>query len=234
MRHLSPMLAALLALPTVASAQFEGVVTYQVTSHRERPTTITTSLKGTKARSEIVREGRSMTILSDRATGTQTTLIPERKMYMTLDLGAMRDRMAERRGTASDQPRPEGAITATGRRETVAGIPCEHYVGRDAARKSEMDLCIAKGMGTFTGFPTMAGGPPRAGAGDGPDAGRFLSQFKDGAFVLKLEGTVDGETVMRMEATKVERKALADDLFAPPPGWTAFTPPMMGGRRGRP
>jgi len=121
----------------------------------------------------------------------------------------------------------------TGKRETIAGYPCEHWLVGEGA--DQMDMCLAKGLGFF-GFGGQGG---RAGLG-----AAFPSLDRAGLEVLlaarpELKELVEGgafplkaETAnLTLVVTRVERKALSDDLFRPPADckqmdWQKMMPPM--------
>jgi hypothetical protein len=190
---------------------------------------LTYFLKGDQGRMETEMPanpaGRGIVLL-DLVSGKVTTLIPQQKMYMTMDLKAMAESMRGQR----DQPAGQegvtklGAIKSTGRVETIAGHSCEHWLLGD---QQEVDICFAKGLGYF-GF----GNSPWA-ADVLKDLNLSPALMKDlsanpewarliegGAFPLKVTVLKNGQPEMNMEATRVERKSLDDGLFRIPPDYT--------------
>jgi hypothetical protein len=127
-------------------------------------------------------------------------------------------------------------LTETGKRETIAGYTCEHWLMGD---KQNMDICIAKGLGyfgmggqgggAFSTLKNLAFSPEQlAEASSHPEWVKFL---EGGAFPLKMTSTEEGKVTMNMEATKIEKKSLDDSLFVVPPDYKEFSMGNLGGRR---
>lgn len=117
-------------------------------------------------------------------------------------------------------------VTKTGKREKVAGYPCEMYVERDTLDGGIAELCVASGLGG-SGLFGLSGS-------DSPIASLLPSwlgaMIKDGAFPVRgIERDKAGKEVSRFEATKIEAKKLEDKLFAPPPGYRRMNAEEMGG-----
>ena len=173
-------------------------------------------------------------MLMDNDAGKWMTLMPQQKVYMTMDLGAMAERMPK-----SDTPQatPEFTLKATGKTETIAGISCDDYHLTVAEEGAEADLCLAKGMGYFMGMsvPSRGGMMGRMGnamSGNMPSGWQqYARALKDGAFLLKMEMQKNGKTRMTMVATGVQKKLLADDLFVPPSDYREMKVPGMPGGR---
>jgi hypothetical protein len=169
-----------------------------------------------------------------------TTLMPARKMYMTMDLKETQEglkeaaeKMKKDKGEEEETKFPK--LTPTGKQETIAGYTCEHWL---MGEKQDIDMCVAKGLGYFG-----MGGQSRGGLGSlgnlafspkllaeaaaHPEWVRFL---EGGAFPLKLTMMEDGKVKMNMEATKIERKSLDDSLFTVPPDYKELN---LGNLRGR-
>src|SRR6266581_826386 len=114
------LVGALLGPRAAAQGTFAGMVTYKVTSP----------------------EGK---------TGDMISLVPQRKQYFVMNLrqaagvlGAM--------GGGKQKEAPDFSklkVTATGRRDTIAGIACEHFLFESTEAKDHppMDICGATGMG---------------------------------------------------------------------------------------
>ena len=215
-------------VPALAAAQdFEGRVTVEMNAGPNRPAMPMTILsKGGKSRMESNAGGTPVAMIMDYSAGTITTLMTAQKMYMRMDLKQTEQQMRAMAGAdATEAPK----YTRTGRRETIAGVSCEHVVfhGKDS---KEMDVCAAKGMGFFGGPGGGIGG--RGAGGGGIPAGyeQLMKDFKDGFFPLKIE-QVEGETRRQvLVVTKVERQAVDAALFTVPPGFTEMQMPAMPGR----
>jgi hypothetical protein len=214
MRRFLPALLASMAMtaaPLPGAAQtFEGVVTAKIhaaESARE-PTEVTYALRGGVMRMEMAARGdvRSV-IIVDTPAKTNYVLMPQQKMYMTMPYMA---------GAADAQAPPE--IVRTGRKETIAGHVCEHWLVKDPS--GDLDVCVASGLGA----PFSMGG---AGMGREPAwAGALRDQR---GFPLKV-ARAGGATIL--EVTKVEAKKLDGALFAPPADYKKME--MPAGRPARP
>lgn len=225
MRFISVAAAALVVVaPASAQSAFEGVVKYRLTTEG-RSMDVTYMTKGDRARSEMQMDGMAMAMLMDASATTVTTLMPSEKMYMTMDLSRMRQQ-----SQASDTTTPQ--FTATGRKETIAGHECEHYL---TGAGQNTDMCVATGLGYYLG----GGAAGRRGPGGGgssygvprPGDARmaaFRAKFNDGFFPLRLTITEGGKVTTDMVVTSIERRALADDLFTVPAGFTEMRMPGMG------
>lgn len=218
-------LAFLAASPTglPAQAAFEGVIVSTVYAGGS-PMEMTTSLKGGLARMDLpLTQGSGAYQLMDLAKGTMTAVMPGQKMFMTMDFKAMGETLKDR---TPNGPAPK--ITATGKRETIAGHPCEHYLIESDG--STMDVCAAKGMG-FMGM--IGGGNPMSGgrgAASIPLEYRDLyEKFKDGFQPLKVERVEGERRTLFMQVKSIERKALDASLFAVPKGYRDMSSMMRGG-----
>jgi hypothetical protein len=216
-------IAFALAVPAtgVAAQAFEGVVTQKMSAGGMNAE-MTVYVKGDKFRQDMSGMGMpGSAVVVDGSKNEIFMLMSEQKMYM--------------RVPAPPPRQGEGAavqFTATGRKETIAGHECEHYTVK--ADNTDVDVCVATGLGVFYG---TGGGNPmggRRGGGGGGDgmsnaAMRELArQFKDGFFPLKIQSQTDRGPVS-IEVTKIEKKAVSDDMFVIPEG---FTEMRMGGRGG--
>jgi hypothetical protein len=225
MRFIPVAAAALVAVaPASAQSAFEGVVKYRLTTEG-RSVDVTYMMKGDRARSEMTMDGMAIAMLMDASATTMTTLMPAEKMYMTMDLSRMRQR-AQGSDTAEQQ------FTATGRTETIAGHECEHYL---TGTGQNTDMCVATGLGYYLGGGAAGRRGPGGGGGSygvpRPGDARmaaFRTKFPNGFFPLRLTVTEGGKVTTDMVVTSVEQRALADDLFTVPAGFTQMSMPGMG------
>jgi hypothetical protein len=191
-------LAALVLLvlaPTCAFAQaFEGVVTAKMlgTDSGREPVEAQYYVRDGVLRVEMAARGRGgdahSVIIMDPAAKTNYVLMPAQRMYMVMPTPT----------GSSEQRHPD--ILKTGRKETVAGHECEHWLVKEPT--GDIDACVATGLGTFL----MSGGMGR-------EAGWSGSLREQQGFPLKV-ARAGGATIM--EVTKIERKRLDPALFAPP------------------
>ncbi len=222
---------------TSTPGDFEGLIAMKMETADQRGAEMTYFLKGRYTRIETkipnVPEGAAV-MLWDLEGGKITTLMPSRKMYMTMDMkAAAEDLKAMKKSQDSEEPEfPK--LTPTGKQETIAGYTCEHWL---MGEKQDLDMCVAKGLGYFGMGGQSAGGlgswknlvfSPKllAQAAAHPDWVKFL---EGGAFPLKLSAMKDGGITMTMEATRIEKKALDDSLFSIPADYKEMSIPTVPG-----
>jgi hypothetical protein len=129
---------------------------------------------------------------------------------------AMSDQMKQH--TARDSKAHVGKITKTGKKETIAGYKCEHYL---MGEKQDSDVCAAKGLGMFMGGKAAGG----MGRGRGMFGGllegyeQYGEFVKDGFLPLKVSTIRNGKEEVVLEAKSVEKKKLDASLFAVPAGY---------------
>ncbi len=208
----------------LAAQGFEGVVVWQVAQGQG---TMTQMYKGTKVRTEMNQGGREGVMLLDNTMTTMTMIMPQQKMYMTMDLKGM----AAMGGPSHDMDHTPPKITATGKTETIAGRTCEIYRYAEAAGKPEtMEMCVAKGMGFFMmgQGPMGGGGGPLGNLAKAAANPEYAKLYKDGFFPLRLSQLEGGTPKLMMQAQSVEAKSLDASLFTVPAG---FSEMKMGGGR---
>jgi hypothetical protein len=130
--------------------------------------------------------------------------------------------MVEQMAKGTPQPGPED-FKATGKSETIAGQECEHYVYTTVGMN--FDMCIASGLG-FMPFAHPGGMGGRGGSpGMGSNAmAAWRARFVEGFVPVAMEMTSDAGN-MTMRATVIEKKAVSDDLFQIPDGFTEMQMP---------
>ena len=210
------------AAPVVAAQEFEGRVTATIYGGGDRPPAdVVILLKEGKSRLETTMGGMPMAMIMDYAGGTITTLMAPQKMYMKMGLKEAEAGMRGMAGAAASTELP--TIKRTGKRETIAGVSCEHVLF-ETKDGNQTDVCNATGMGFFGGGGGMGGGGGR-GAGV-PAADQLRKEFKDGFFPLKIE-TVKGTTrATVMEVKTVARQAVEAAKFTVPADYTEMKMPM--------
>ncbi|MCS7311733.1 MAG: DUF4412 domain-containing protein [Acidobacteria bacterium] len=227
-----------------AAAGFEGVIVYRLTTS-DSTVDMIYHLKGNKARWEMtsIQSKQSPSGMGSMAsqvysiidftTGTVTTVMPAQKMYMVMNYRQMA------KALSSDKTPPEKfpKVVKTGKKETIAGYPCEHWLFGEGA--DQFDMCLAKGLGFFgmggpggrTEFESGLSLIDRAQLEAQLAARPELKELVEGgAFPLKVEAK-KGVGGFVMVATRIERKSLSDDLFRPPAGyqemsWEKMMPPL--------
>ena len=215
-------------------AAFEGTVTAKMFGEKQ-PMEIRYAIKGARTRFEAtLSEGGSQmgVMLFDMSSGEQTTLIPQSKTYMTVNWREMAEEMTKYAGKDKDASGDFPKVTSTGKTETVAGIPCQHWLVGD---KQDTDMCLANGMGYF-GFSGQSGGvfdklkslamgeKIKAQLNANPEFAKFV---EGGAFPLKVAKVENGQSKTIMEVTSIERKSLDDSLFTVPADYKKMEIPGM-------
>jgi hypothetical protein len=196
LRNLPLLCAWTLALGAGASAAaekpFEGVVTFRLRG--DSPMTMRHLVKGARTRIEYAQMPSHL-LLVDRRAGTTVMLSPESKEYLVSEA---HDPQAE--------PQPWPRVAATGRKETIAGHPCEHFMVGEG--DYAMDYCVARGLGhDSVAMPEGAAAP---GAWE-----ELVKRYPDGFFALSAALGSDTASPI-MVATLIERTELADALFVTP------------------
>jgi Domain of unknown function (DUF4412) len=215
--------AALLATPLAAQG-FEGVVSYKmIGGDNGKGMETTMSIKGTQIRTDMAMGGHSAAMLMDGEAQVMTMLIPDQKMYMTMDM----KKVAEKAQGMEQKEHTPPKITALGTSETIAGRTCQNFLIE--TDKSKMEVCNAKGMGNFMSPRNPMGRGPTNGLND-LNSEAYRSFFKDGFFPLRVTSLKDDKRQVMMEATRVEPKSLDPSLFTVPTGFTEMKMPGMGPR----
>jgi Domain of unknown function (DUF4412) len=224
-------LSALCTLPAAAQG-FEGTVSWQM---GERAMEMNQSYKGTQVRNEMTGQGgRQGVMIMDMGARTMTMIMPERKMYMTMNMDAMKAEMDDMNHEEHKLPK----LTDTGKSETIAGKSCEVYrLATEEGKPDTMELCAAKGMGFFMGGargPMSRGNTNASIAVDLAGSPEFAKMYKDGFFPLRISRLENGQVKTEMIATKVEAKSLDASLFQVPSDYTEMKMPAGMGNMRRP
>jgi hypothetical protein len=198
---------AIACVPAALSAQakFEGTITAKMGGARGGEADVTYMVKGDQFRMDLSGRGGAMYILRDQAKNSTSMVMPAQRMYMDMPAPAMNEPMDKKVD-----------IKQTGRKETIAGVECEHVL--ITSDKDSFDACIAHGLGMF---PIVNNPMAR---NDAPPAWQKLGRD---AFPLKV---TRGAGDVSFEVTKIERKSLDASLFALPEGFQK----LDMGARGRP
>lgn len=228
------LLGSVCATGALAQGTFEGMVSYKMTMQDGKTAIMRYYQLGSRIRQEYDAQGQSAASITDGTTGDQITIIPQQKKYMVINLkqaAGVLAPMAQALGGGQRHERDFSKlkVTATGRRETIAGISCEHYLFENTERQQregQMDICGATGMG-FVGSPYQTGSVMPSTAAmlkaNNPELARLLRQ---GFFPLKMTMTDEGKQAV-IEVTQVDRHRPDASLFAPPPGYTKIEIPGM-------
>jgi hypothetical protein len=232
---------ALLLGASSAAAQgtFEGMAVYKMTMTDGKSGELKFYQQGSRIRQEYAMEGHSFASIYDGATGDMIMLVPERKQYMVMNLKTTGDQMKGLANALSGGDKSTDAdlskmkVTPTGLRETVAGVPCEHYLFAKADEPSagQVDICGAKGLG-FLGLneQTRLAIPSTMALlrSQNPELAKLA---QNGFYPLKLTGRDKDGKKFNMEVTQLQRGHLDAALFSPPPGYTKLDMSGIAGRK---
>ena len=239
--RLALVAAAALSVPGRARAQgtFEGMVVGTMSVPDGKVVPFRYYQLGSRTRQEYTAEEHTMAMIYDGTTGDMMTLIPQQKKYMVMnmrEMGAagrqMADAMGGGRGGKKAPDFSKMKVTATGQRETIAGIPCEHYLFQNTedTDTQPIDMCGASGLG----FMGMAGQSssmmPSTVAllrSQNPELARLARQ---GFFPLKMtfSNREHPEKKSVWVVTQIDRHRPDAALFGPPAGYTELKIPGMG------
>jgi hypothetical protein len=216
MRHVSLVLAlagvASCKLRTLASVvAFEGEIDMSMSTSMAPVSGTTTKfeMKGSKMRMETTGVGAFASITDTEAK--KTWMIDNTAhTYSELDLtklGAL----------SATSTKPKSKVTKKGS-DKVVGYSCDIYEIEDGAMRTE--VCVA------SGFSMMALGlsGPFSMFTAGNDAwSEVLSHGFPLRMIMSMPG---GPPLMKMEATRIEKKSLPDSDFAIPAGYTKTASPI--------
>jgi hypothetical protein len=201
---------------------------YAIKGERNR---IETHFPQAGAQAGLMQASVTLMDLSSRST---TMLFPKTKTYMTMNWGDMAEEITK--GAVKDSSIDFPKVSSTGKTETIAGLPCEHWLIGD-----KTDVCMAKGLGYFGGggsggiLDKLKNLALRDKIKAQLDANPEFSKFVEGgAFPLKMANIENGQPKTIMEVTAVERKSLDDSLFTVPADYKKTEIPGMPGMSGMP
>jgi hypothetical protein len=220
-----------------ASAQtgFEGVTTFVMHRDDGRADTSLQTSKGNKIRLEGLG-GSGFAMIFNGDDHSRTTMMAEKKMYMRTTQEQEEAQMAQYKSNMAkaDTEGPANfKIATTGRTETVAGVSCQVYHGSGQLhdKPQEVDVCVANGVG-FAMFTMMGQSMSRSA---NPRVAQTYQAMKEmlagNRGIVKVTEIKDGKPVVWVEMIKVERKPIPDVAFVPPPDYTEFKMPQMGGMK---
>lgn len=201
------LLPLLLAVPAAAQ-KFEGTVTIRMNGGA-KPGAPPQELQ------YMARGGNVRVQMPGALGGTVMLAIPaEKKTYLlsTAENAYFEVPISQMQGMIERETAAEARVVRTGRKEMVAGYECEHVTVATSDQK--FDICLAKSLGSWVN-PLQE---MRLGAT--PEWQRALA--REGGFPLKVQLS-DGSVVL--EVTKVEKKRLANNLFAVPENYTKMDAP---------
>jgi hypothetical protein len=221
--------AAVPGRPAVAQTGFNGVITFRNEGSSGKQDTVVQYSKGRKVRIDgfgaehgamIVDNDAKVLMIVDPAKHQYMTMTEDDAKQMQAMMGPMMEQMKQRQSAKPDASKL--SFGKTGKTEIVAGVPCEVWRGTYTGPNGDQDegeACIATGVGfaldalTFNNPMLQRGGA----AHDQLEQYRQLVGGNKG--ILKATSVKGGKATVQLEAIKIERKSLGDDVFAPPAGY---------------
>lgn len=216
--------------PLTAEAQtgFNGVITFE-TDRSGKQDTFVQYTKGHKVRIDGFGSDSGWMIIDNDAKAMMVVQ-PKKQQYFTMTqedarqmqamMGPMMERMKQRRSKEENKGKLDFANT--GKTETVAGVRCQVWHGAytdEDGDKDEGEACVAPGVG-FALADLTYNNPMMQAGGVGHDQFEQYRQLVGGnKGILKATSIKKGKPRTELEAIKIERKVVGDELFAAPAGF---------------
>ena len=165
------------------------------------------------------KEGGTFAMIINMESRETIMLMDEQKMYMVHKIPEATAEKAESKAAEMD-------FKPTGRKEKIAGIEAEEYAG--ISNKKRTEIWVTKELGKYMMSNQGKGGPM---GGKKAVASAWQKFAEQGNFfpLRTIQRAKEGAPEdFRMEATKVEKRSLADSLFAPPADYQKLEMPSMG------
>ncbi|HEY2369612.1 MAG TPA: DUF4412 domain-containing protein [Polyangiaceae bacterium] len=199
---------------TLASlVAFEGEIDMTMTMALAPATGMTTSfeMRGTKVRTETKGLATSVSI-TDMGAKKSWMIDNTARTYTEIDL-------AKLGSSSSSAVKSTAKARSLGKADKVAGYSCDLWEVVDATMRAEM--CMASGLSMMA---LGLSGPFSMLFTKDDDA---WSQVLSHGFPLRLVITdPSGAPMMKMEATRVEKRSIPDSEFAIPAGYTKMPSPI--------
>ena len=212
-----------------AQTGFTGVITFLNGGTSGRQDTFVQYSKGRKVRldgfgathgSMIVDNDAKLMMLVDPDKQQVMTMTEDDAKQMQAMMGPMMERMKQRAAEKS----AAGKLTfaKTGKTMTVAGVPCEVYRGEyvdDDGDKSQGEACVATGVGFALDALTFNNPMMQRGNAAYDRMQQFRELVGNNKGILTAKSFRNDTLKTDLQAIKIERKALGDDVFAAPKGY---------------
>ena len=168
------------------------------------------AMKGTKLRTES-KTVASYALIVDTETKKLWMVDDAARTYMDVDVAKMT-------APSASTTKPAATAKRLGKTDRVAGYACDEWEITAAGARTE--YCIATGLSLSA---LGASGPFAMFSRDGDAANEVLSH----GFPLRMiMSDASGKPMMKMEATRIEKKSLPDAEFQIPPGYTKTPSPI--------
>jgi hypothetical protein len=164
------------------------------------------------------KKGGAIAMIVSWESRESIMLMSEEKMYMV-------SKLPEETLAKANEKAAEMDFKPTGRKEKIAGIEAEEYVGTSDKKRAE--VWVTKELGKFM-MPNQGKGGPMGGKKGASAWAKFAEQGNFFALRYIQRAKEGAPEDMRMEVTKVEKGAQADSLFQPPEDYQKFEMPSMG------
>jgi hypothetical protein len=232
---------AKVAEPAPAQGAFEGEVeiALEMKSKAQAPTTLHALFKGNKIRFDApsgamggtpgggASAGGSAGLTASKAyqiisidEGKMRTVVDSQKLVVEMDIAKFAEQMKGMTGGApapSNEPPPK--VNKTGKTDTIVGRSCEEWEVVNP-KSEKLTMCIAKGGG----WPSIP-----AALMPGNDWAEKVLDKDNFPLRIVLTGS-DGAEKMRMQVTRMDKKAIDDAQFKAPEGYRVMDMSnMMGG-----
>jgi hypothetical protein len=199
---------------TLASlVAFEGEIDMSMTMAMAPTTgmTMTFEMKRTKMRTETKGlTASSYVTIADVETKKSWMLDPSAHTYMELDFA--------KTSSTKTATRTKTTARKLGRSDTVAGYACDLWEVDDVAMRTE--VCVASGLSMMA----LGLSGPFSMFTKGDDA---WSEVLSRGFPLRIAmSDPSGKPIMKMEATRIDKKSLPDSEFEIPAGYTKTASPI--------
>jgi hypothetical protein len=135
-------------------------------------------------------------------------------------MGPMMERMKQQQAHRTDPGKV--SFAKTGRTEIVAGVPCEVWHGEytdESGEKDEGEACVATGVGFALSELTYNNPMLQSGGAAHEQFEQYRQLVGGNKGILKATSVKKGKTSTELEAIKIERKIVGDEVFAPPAGY---------------
>lgn len=217
--------------PGGAAAQtgFNGVVTFQMDRSGGKRDTLVQTTKGHKLRIDGFGSSHGWMIM-DNDSKSMMMVEPDKQQYMLMTeedskqmqamMGPMMERMKQQQAHRTDPGKVNFA--KTGRTEIVAGVPCEVWHGEytdESGEKDEGEACVATGVGFALSELTYNNPIMQSGGAAHEQFEQYRQLVGGNKGILKATSIKKGKTSTELEAIKIERKVVGDEVFAPPAGY---------------
>lgn len=200
-------------LRTLASVvAFEGEVDMTMDTPIAPTSTLATTyaFKGTKVRT-TTKGVAGIVMIADTEAKKAWMVDDAAHTYSEMDLAKLTK-------ASTSKPKSTSKARKTGRSDKVAGYACDVWEVDD--RTSHGEVCMTSGLSMLS----LGLSGPFSAFADGDDA--WSEVFAHGFPLRVVMSTLGGPPLMKVEATRIEKKSVPDAEFAIPAGYTKTPSPI--------